>query len=137
MFDLHKTLKIHRKTVLVSGNGFSVNCWLKPDLSQKEFHVRGFSTFIGLTFDENGSGFFGDSFELTVNLDDVFENTKLLPARNWGVLVELPQLNYQKVLFAVEDAAIDRTIGIALLKCTATVKKGEGKRVDRTRSGGI
>ena len=137
MFDLHKTLKIHRKTVLVSGNGFSVNCWLKPDLSQEEFHVRGFSTYIGLTFDENGSGFFGDSFELTVNLDDVFENTKLLPARNWGVLVELPQLNYQKVLFAVEDVAIDRTIGIALLKCTATVKKGEGKRVDRTRSGGI
>lgn len=137
MFDLHKTLKVHRKTVLVSGNGFSVNCWLKPDLSQEGFHIKGFSTFIGLTFDENGAGFFGDSFELTVNLDDVFEKTKLLPARNWGVVVEFPQLNFQKVLFAIEEAAIDRTIGIALLKCTATVKKGEGKRVDRARSGGI
>ena len=83
MFDLHKTLKVHRKTVLVSGNGFSVNCWLKPDLSQEGFQIKGFSTFIGLTFDENGAGFFGDSFELTVNLDDVFEKSTLLPARNW------------------------------------------------------
>lgn len=99
--------------------------------------MRGLSSFIGVTFDESGKGFCGDSFEFTIDVEDVKQYTDLTPERGWSIEIDLPQFNAQKVPFGIEEVAIDRTLGMYLLKCTATTTEGKGKRVDRNRSGGI
>ena len=134
---LNQLLQIHKKTVLIGGNGFAVDCVLKQNASVEGFEIKAFSTFVGLTFNESGTGFFGDSFELTVDADDVRAKTNLTPTHGWFVDVTFPQMNNQTVTFAVENVAIDRTIGVYLLKCTATTGAGKGKRVNRNAAGGI
>lgn len=134
---LNSLLKIHKKTVLVGGNGFSVDCVLKQNAAHTGWPIKGFSTFIGLMFDEKGVGYFGDSFELTLDIEDVKAVTDLVPVSGWFVEVTLVQFNNDKVLFYIEDVPIDRTLGMYLLKCSASTTKGQGRRVDRNGAGGI
>lgn len=134
---LNDLLKIHKKTVLLGGNGFSVECLLKPFPDSEGYLMRGLSSFIGVTYDENGKGFCGDSFEFTIDVEDVKKYTDLTPTRLWSLAVDMPQFNAQKVPVVIEEVAIDRTLGMYLFKCTASTSEGKGKRVDRNRSGGI
>lgn len=133
---LNDLFKIHKKSIITNG-GFSVDCVLKQNASHAGYPLRGFSLFTGATFDESGVGYFGDTFQLTLNLDDLREKTNLIPVEGWFVDVTFPQMNNAVVSFRVEHAPIDRTRGLILLECTASTTKGNGKRVNRNDSGGI
>lgn len=135
--NLHEMLKIHKETVLLSGNGFAVDCILKPTTGHEGYKLKGFSSFIGLTFEDNHSGYFGDSFELTIDVNALKKYTDLIPTRAWSVSVNFPQMNGTPVNFLIENVALDRTLGMFLLKCSASTSKGEGKTVKRQSSGGI
>lgn len=137
MNNLHELFKIHKETVLLEGNGFAVDCILKPPNSNTEFPLKGFSTFIGVNFDESGMGYFGDSFELTINVDALKKITKLIPTRAWSVVVNFPQMDGTPVDFKIENVATDRTLGMYLIKCTASTTNGQGKTVTRRSSGGL
>lgn len=137
MNNLHELFKIHKETVLLSGNGFSVDCILKPTSSHAGFELKGFSSFIGVSFDDSGMGYFGDSFELTIDFNALKEKTDLIPTRGWGVVVYFPQMNGSPVDFKIENVATDRTLGMYLIKCSASTSTGEGKTVTRRNSGGL
>jgi hypothetical protein len=137
MVDLNPLLTLHKKTVLVAGNGLSVECLLKQNNSHEGYPLRGYSNFTGLTFDDNGQGFFGDVFELTLDINDVREKTNLIPVAGWLVTVKFPQMNNDQVTFAIENIAIDRTLGLYLLRCSAATSAGQGKKVYRRSPGGI
>ena len=135
--NLHELLKIHKETVLLSGNGFAVDCILKPTGSSEGFRLKGFSSFIGVTFDESGMGYFGDSFELTIDINALKSQTELIPTRLWSVVVKFPQMDGTPVDFKIENVATDRTLGMYLIKCTASTSNGQGKTVTRRTSGGL
>lgn len=135
--NLHDILKIHKETVLLSGNGFAVDCILRPTKSHAGFSVKGFSTFIGVTFDESGMGCFGDSFELTIDINALKPLTDLMPTRAWEVDVCFPQMNNKPVRFRIENVALDRTLGMYLIKCSASTSNGKGKTAQRQSSGGL
>lgn len=137
MVDLNPLLSLHKKTVLLAGNGFSVECMLKQNKSHEGYSLRGYSNFTGLTFDESGTGFFGDVFELTLDINDVKEKTDLPPVQGWLVTVKFPQMNNDEVTFVIENVAIDRTLGMYLLRCSAATSAGQGKKVYRKSPGGI
>jgi len=125
MTTLHDLLKLHKKTVFFNDK-IIVNCILKPPSSSDEYPVKGLTSFIGLTVTESGMGVFADSFEITFNIDEISEYTSKTPARGWGVSVELPQLNYKMYSFFIENAAVDRTLGMYLVKCSASSKNSGG-----------
>lgn len=134
---LDELLEVHKETVLIDGNGFAVDCVLKPTSTHSGFNLQGFSTFIGLSFNENGVGFFGDSFELTINVKSLKKLTDLIPTRAWSVGVKFPQMNGELVNFKIEDVATDRTLGTYLIKCSASATSGSGMIVKRQPSGGM
>lgn len=139
---LNSLLKLHNETVLVDGNGFAVDCILKENASHEGYPIKGFSTFVGVTFDESGvrntnNGYFGDSFQITLNLATVRKFTDKMPVEGWFIIVTFPQMNNAQVEFCVERAPIDRTNGRILLECSASTAQGEGKRVNRNDPGGI
>lgn len=134
---LNSLLKLHKKTVLLTGNGFSVDCVLKPTSFHKGYELKGFSTFIGLTFEDNHVGAFGDSFELTIDVEALKEKTNEIPIRGWSVVVFFEQMNGEPVEFKIENVATDRTLGMYLIKCTATTATGNPKSVKRQSSGGM
>ena len=134
---LNSLFKLHKKAALIHGNGFAVECILKQNAAHEGYPLKGFSTFIGLTFDESGAGYFGDSFEITLDVEDVREKTDLIPVAGWLVTVTFPQMNNAQVTFCVENVAIDRTLGMYLLKCSASTSAGQGKKVYRKTPGGI
>ncbi|MBR1948222.1 MAG: hypothetical protein IKA30_00340 [Alphaproteobacteria bacterium] len=135
--NLHEMLKIHKETVLLSGNGFSVDCILKPTKSHAGFQLKGFSSFIGVSFDESGMGCFSDSFELTIDFNALKEQTDLMPTRAWELIVNFPQMDGTPVKFRIENVALDRTLGMYLIKASASTSNGEGKTVQRQSSGGL
>ena len=137
MFNLHETLKIHKKSVLLAGNAFSMDFILKPNKATEGFTVRGFSAFTGMTVEESGFGGFGDTFELTVDIEDVLKYTNQVPTNGWSVTGTFPQMNNKPGTFKIENVAIDRTLGMYFLKCSATTFQGLGSRVDRSETGGI
>lgn len=137
MGNLHDLLKIHKETVLLTGNGFAVDCIIKPTATSEGFNLKGFSSFIGVSFDENHSGYFGDSFELTIDFNALKEKTDLIPTRGWGVSVNFPQMDGTPVNFKIENVALDRTLGMYLLKCSASTSTGNPKSVQRQSSGGM
>lgn len=137
MVDLNPLLTLHKKTVLLAGNGFAVECTLKQNKSHEGYPLKGYSNFTGLTFDENGTGFFGDVFELTLDINDVREKTNLPPVQGWLVTVKFPQMNNDEVTFAIENVATDRTLGMYLLRCSAATSAGQGRKVYRKSPGGI
>ena len=137
MNNLHDLLKVHKETVLIDGTGFAVNCSLKPTSSSDGFELKGLVSFIGVTFEDGHSGYFGDSFELTINAKTLKEQTDLIPTRAWSVAVELPQMNGNPVSFKIENVAHDRTLGIYLIKCSASTSTGNPKSVQRRSSGGM
>jgi len=149
--SLNDLLKLHKETVLFGEGGFPADCILKPtagheggnelsasaDAPASAFKVKGFSSFIGVTFDENQAGYFGDSFEITINLDELAKKTDLIPTKGWGITAYFPQMNGKAVNFIAESVAIDRTLGMCLFKCSASTSQGEGKVVKRQASGGM
>lgn len=134
---LNNLLKLHKKTVLLTGNGFSVDCILKPTASHKGYKLKGFSTFIGVTFEDNHVGAFGDSFELTLDVEALKEKTNEIPIRGWSVVVFFEQMAGVPVEFKIENVAIDRTLGMYLIKCTASTTTGNPKAAKRQISGGM
>ena len=133
--NLYNILNVHKETVLFSGGGFNVKCKLKPSAKHEGFPLFGFSTFTGCTFSKDGEAFFGDTFEITIDLKQLEKLTDLRPVRGWFVTVEFPQLNDKEVEFQVENAPFDRTMGTYLLRCaTATQNKNENRI---NRNGGI
>lgn len=137
MFNLHETLSIHKKTVLFNEGGFNVNCKLKPNKEHKGYSLTGFSTFTGCTFSKDGEAFFGDLFELTLDLNAIREHTDKTPVRGWFISVVFPQIGNKEIEFKIESAPIDRLIGTILLRCSAVDKDGNGKRINRNNTGGI
>lgn len=134
---LHSMLKNHKKTALLAGNGFSVDCILKEKGATTGFQLKGFSTFVGANFDEKGIGYFGDSFEITIDVEDVLEHTNITPAEGWLISVSHPEFKNSSSDFYIQNVAIDRTLGLYLLKCSASTGSGQGKRVNRNNPGGI
>lgn len=134
MFNLHKTLSIHKKTVLFGEGGFNVKCKLKPTQEHQGYDLTGFSTFTGCTFSKDGEAFFGDVFELTLNLDEIRERTNETPVQGWYVSVIFPQIGDREIEFRIENAPIDRLIGTILLRCS---KVGNGTKVNRDNLGGM
>lgn len=114
-----------------------MNCVLKPYTNHKGFELYGFSCFTGATFSKDGTAFFGDVFELTIDLNQLSKQTNQIPVRGWDVSVQFPQLNNKWLEFKIESAPIDRTIGTCLLRCSALSEDGSGKRVNRNNLGGI
>ena len=137
MNNLHDLLKIHKETVLLDGNGFGVDCILKPTATSEGFQIKGFSSFIGVSFEDNHTGYFGDSFELTVNVETLKKLTDLIPTRAWSVSVNFPQMDGTPVNFKIENVALDRTLGMYLIKCSASTSTGNPKIVRRQSSGGM
>ncbi len=134
---LHELFKLHKETVLLDGNGFRVDCILKPTGTSKEIKMEGFSSFIGVSFQESNAGFFGDSFELTINVETLKKYTDLIPTKGWSVSVKFPQMDSTPVNFKVENVAVDRTLGMYLLKCSASTSTLNPKQVQRQISGGM
>ena len=137
MNNLHDLLKIHKETVLLDGNGFAVDCILKPTATSEGFQIKGFSSFIGVSFEDNHTGYFGDSFEWTVNVETLKKLTDLIPTRAWSVSVNFPQMDGTPVNFKIENVALDRTLGMYLIKCSASTSTGNPKIVRRQSSGGM
>ena len=137
MENLHNLFKIHKETVLLSGNGFAVDCILKPTASDNGFKLKGLTNFIGMTFEDNHSGSFSDSFELTIDVNALSKQTNLIPIRGWSVVVEFPQMDGTPVTFKIENVATDRTLGMYLIKCSASTSTGNPKSVQRQSSGGM
>ena len=133
---LNAMFKTHKKAIFKNG-GFSVDCVLKQNASHEGYPLKGFSVFTGATFDESGAGYFGDVFQLTIDLEDLREKTNLIPVSGWLVDVIFPQFNNSLVTFTIDHAPIDRTLGVILLECSAIAGQGQGKRVNRNNSGGI
>lgn len=136
MFNLHETLKNHKKSVLFGGNAFSVDCLLTPP-GEESFSLKGFTTFTGITIQESGFGAFGDTFELTIDADDVLKYTNSIPTKAWSVSVTFPQMNNKTGTFRIENVAIDRLLGMYFLKCSASTSQGSGQRTNRNSTGGI
>ena len=134
---LDEMLAIHKETVLLTGNGFSVDCVLKPAKNHQGFSLKGFSTFIGVSFDDSGMGCFADSFELTIDINALKNLTNLIPTRAWEVEVKFPQMDKTPVNFRIENVATDRTLGMYLIKCSASTVNSSGKTVTRKSSGGL
>lgn len=127
--SLYDTFNIHKETVLFSEGGFNVKCILKPSSNHTGYKLNGFSTFTGCTFSKDGEAFFGDTFELTINLNALQKHTKAVPMRGWIVSVEFPQLNYKWCDFTIENAPLDRTLGTVLLRCSAFKYQPDSKYV--------
>ncbi|MBO4738026.1 MAG: hypothetical protein J5606_00530 [Bacteroidales bacterium] len=127
----------HKKDVLIAGNGFAVDCVLKPYATAEGYSLKGISHFTGVTFDEKGEGYFGDSFDITLDVNDVKKYTQQTPVRGWYIQVTFPQYNNDVVEFCIENVAIDRTLGMYLLRCSAKTDAGDGKRFNRNNAGGI
>lgn len=121
--SLYDIFNIHKETVLFSEGGFNVKCILKPSANHKGYNLNGFSSFTGCTFSKDGEAFFGDTFELTINLQALQKYTEAIPTRGWLVAVQFPQLNYKWLDFTIENAPIDRTLGTVLLRCSAVNEK--------------
>lgn len=136
MFNLHETLAVHKKTVLFGKGGFNVDCKLKPNKEHEGFSLTGFSTFTGCTFSKDGEAFFGDLFELTLDLNAIREHTDKMPVNGWYISVYFPQIK-REIDFKIENAPVDRLIGSILLRCSAVAANGGGKRVNRDYKGGI
>ena len=135
---LNNLLSIHKKTVFFGKNaGNSVNVLLKTNPSDAGFDLTGYTNFVGLDFTDGDKGYFGDSFELTINVDDLAEKTDKKPVEGWIANVELPQMNNERVDFYVKNVAYDRTLGFYLLKCTAATNEGKGCKINRDNAGGI
>ncbi|MBQ9149861.1 hypothetical protein IJX73_02910 [bacterium] len=134
--SLHDIFKIHKETVLFSKGGFNVECVLKPNIADEGYKLNGFSTFIGCTFSKDGDAFFGDVFELTINLDELSKYTDKIPVNGWVAIVHFPQIN-KDIDFQIENAPIDRTMGTCLLRCSALSPQSEAKRINRYNNGGI
>lgn len=134
---LNNLLKLHKETVLLSGNGFSVDCILKPTASHKGYELKGFSTFVGVVFEDNHVGAFGDSFELTIDIEALKKKTNEIPIRGWNVVVFFEQMNGEPVEFKIENVATDRTLGMYLFKCSALTSTGNPHAAKRQSSGGM
>ena len=124
MKSIHELLKHHKKTVFFTEQ-IAIKCLLKPPSSDIEYKVNGLTSFIGLTITESGAGVFADSFEITLNIDEVSEYTEIIPARNWGIVVFLPQLGNKPFSFIIENVATDRTLGLYLIKCSSCTPKNK------------
>ena len=135
--NLFETLSIHKETVLFNGGGFNVDCTLKPTQTHEGYSLTGFSTFTGCMFSKDGEAFFGDLFELTLDLNKVREKTEKMPVQGWYVSVKFPQIGNKEVEFRIENAPLDRLIGTILLRCSAVTDKNGGKRINRDNTGGI
>ena len=132
--SINDLFKIHKK-VMFSKHGTAVKTVLKPYPSHSGFEVEALTNFVGLTIDESGYGCFADSFDLTINFDDLREQTTLIPVRGWFLDVELPQLNNKVVSFYIEAVATDRTLGMYLIKCSSSTSEGKGKQNIRNNGG--
>ena len=132
--SIHDLLKIHKKAIFSTG-GTAVECLLKPYATHEGFEVSAITNFVGLTIDESGFGCYADSFELTINFDDLIQKTNLIPTRAWVLDVKLPQMNNSLQTFYIESVAIDRTLGMYLIKCSNTTTAGKGKKIERSNGG--
>lgn len=135
--SLYEIFNIHKETVLFSEGGFNVNCTLKPTPEHAGYKLSGFSTFTGCTFSKDGEAFFGDTFELTIDLKALQKHTEAIPIRGWLVSVEFPQLNYRWLSFTVENAPVDRTLCTVLLRCSAVATQKDRRQKFTRQSGGI
>ena len=104
---------------------------------EESFSLKGFTTFTGITIQESGFGAFGDTFELTIDADDVLKYTNSIPTKAWSVSVTFPQMNNKTGTFRIENVAIDRLLGMYFLKCSASTSQGSGQRTNRNSTGGI
>ncbi len=135
---LNDLLRLHKSTVFFAEKGGnSVDVILKTKINDAGYPLTGYTNFTGLSFADGDKGYFGDSFELTINADDLFKKTDKKPAEGWFVNVALPQMNNERVDFYVSNVAMDRTLGMYLLKCTAATTEGKGCKVNRDNAGGI
>lgn len=135
---LNELLQLHKETVFFAEKGgSSVGVILKPTPSHEGYPLQGYTNFIGLDFVDGDKGFFGDSFELTINAADLYKKTTLKPVEGWLLSIKLPMMNDEVVDFYVQNVATDRTLGMYLLKCTATTSKDKGCKSDRNNAGGI
>lgn len=125
---LNELLMKHKKSYLVDGNGFSY-CGTLKNFAGKEFPVNYLCSFIGINFDENGVGFFGNSLELTCNLDTVLENFKEIIKIGWTGTVTLPQYGGKTAHFKVANIATDRTVGLCFVRATVINPKEYGIEV--------
>lgn len=132
--SLHELLEIHKETVLFSGNGFDVDCILKKKSTDEGYPLTGYTSFIGVSFDENNVGCFSDSFELTISTNALKKLTDDVPKRGWFVSVKFKS---DFVDFKIENIATDRTVGMYLIKCSAITSTGNPKSVVRQYNGGM
>ena len=130
-------MKNHRNAVLFSESGGAVACKLKQNSAESGWDILGRPNFIGVTFEEGGLGYFGNSFEVSITFEEVLKYTDLPPAQGWYIEVPIPNLNNKKELFYVEEVASDKTLGVHLLRCSLSTTKGQGKRIDNYYDGGI
>lgn len=137
MFNLHETLSLHKETVLFGEGGFNVKCKLKPYQKHEGYSLTGFTTFTGCTFTKDGEAIFGDTFEITLDLNAIRKYTTERPVQGWYIVVQFPQLNNKEIEFRIENAPPDRLIGTILLKCSAVANTGNGTRINRGNTGGI
>jgi len=135
---INSLLKLHKSTAIFrQGGGSNVDVILKPNLSHPGYEVAGLANFTGFEFVDGGAGFFGDTFELTINADDLFKVTDLKPVEGWIANVKLAMMNDEQADYYITNVAIDRTLGMYLLKCSATAPEDKGCKVRRNNAGGI
>lgn len=112
---LNNLLLKHKKAYLVDNNGFSAPGTML-NFSGAEKPINYLCNFTGISFDENGIGFFGDNLELTCNLDTVFPLFKEDPKIGWTGTVLCPQYGNRQIKFKIANVAIDRTIGLCFIR---------------------
>jgi len=112
---LNKLLFEHKKAYLVDNNGFSVPGTMSG-FAGMEFPVNYLCDFTGISFDENGIGFFGDNLELTCNFDTVLSAFKEDPRIGWTGTVLCPLYGNRQIKFKITNVAIDRTIGLCFIR---------------------
>ena len=97
---LNDLLRHHKKTVFFSKKGGnSVAVILKPKINDEGYPLRGYTNFTGFNFVDGDNGYFGDSFELTINADDLFAKTISYSGIQNNFHIDIPEiLSYEKQL---------------------------------------
>jgi hypothetical protein len=125
---LNKLLEQHKKNFLIDGNGFAVPGSL-INFSGKNASINFLANFTGISFDENGVGFFGNNVEITCNLKTVLENFDEIVKIGWTGSVTLPQYCNKIAHFKVANVATDRTVGLCFLRVNLINPKADGIEV--------
>lgn len=126
-----KLFEKHKRAIVDNGP-FSTKCILRSPEGKIQDDLNCFSPYIGIDVNtDTGLGVFADRAEITINLSSVKIGTI---AEDWLIDVYYPMIN-QWVKFKCEHVAIDRMLGIYLIKPSLAQKQIQSQDIKSFKLG--